>query len=943
MMADSSGDMTMENFNDEFISEIREDLELLEPDLLAMEKQGSEVGAELINHAFRAIHSIKGGAGFCGLKDLGALSHSMENVLMRIRDGRLKISSAIVDALLSGFDRMRLMVDSLNSGETIDFENEKNALQAIIDPGCEVADKPAVAAPPVESDPDTGAGEPGPESPDSSDGHYSVITPEDSIFQGKMFVIECDRIDEAAASGKFLYLVSVDPEKDLRKKGRGVSDIVDDISSTGEILFSELSDQDEPPGKDGSFPGRCVIIASILDTAFVTEVLEIPGSQLIQFEAPDAGSSDPCPIIHYQTVDRKETETPVGDPHGGEPVKQQVPSANPPLQDAVKRQGSAAVLKKPGETIRVNVELINRLMNLAGELVLSRNQLRPLLESHAQGNATINSVMQNLNLVTSEIQEDIMQIRMQPINNLLTRFERIVRDMARQLDRQVDFIIEGGDVELDRTVLEGLSNPFTHLIRNCVAHGIETPAIRRAAGKPETGTIKVKAFHQGGYVHLSIQDNGRGMEPGAIADAAVKKGLITQARADEMLDKEKLNLIFLPGFSTSSEITDLSGRGVGMDVVQTNIEALRGNIHIESLSGQGTTVNIIIPLTLAIVSALIVGCDNFRFAIPHVNVSEVVFLKPGDLQNSVENLGKSEVMRFRGRLLPVVRLRTLLGMKTSVKDLDSGRVITERRNTIADRRSGFESDLEEDQRRRDRDRRKQEWGAVYVVVLKVGVNRFGLCVEELYDTEEIVVKPLSQYIKDCRCFSGATILGDGKVIMILDVSGMASFSGLRFDAVAAEEQRRRELEKKQGTTQGQHRNVLVFSSSDNEFFALPLDRVARLEAVHPGMLHWIGSRKFIPHSNISLSLFTLEEFLSVTACSLERPTLHVIIPKGISIRAGLIVHDIIDTIEVTGPLDRDEISPDGIEGKLFIDGRLIQFIDIDRLSKLMERQITVTA
>jgi len=539
-------------------------------------------------------------------------------------------------------------------------------------------------------------------------------------------------------------------------------------------------------------------------------------------------------------------------------------------------------------------------------------------------------------MVTTGIQEDIMQIRMQPVGNLLGRFNRIIRDTAKTLSKKVNYTVEGGDVELDRTVLEGLFNPMTHLMRNCVDHGIESPDDRKKAGKPETGTISIRAFHQGGNIHINIFDDGKGIDPEKIVAAALKKGIITDVIAGKMNDKEKVDLIFHPGLSTSDKVTDVSGRGVGMDVVKTNIEALRGHIDIDSIPGKGTTVQLLIPLTLAIVSALIVGIDKLRFAIPQANVSEVIFLKSVDFKNNLEKIGDSEVMRLRGRLLSVVRLRTLLDIDTFYLNSDTGIKYLDRRTKLADRRGRDQDAFNMELRSEKEDRRSGEMGGLYVVVIKVGVNRFGLCVEELFNNEEIVVKPLSEHIKGCKCFNGATILGDGGVIMILDASGMATHANLKFTIVSAEDERRVAKDKERNLEDHDSKNVIVFFNAENEFFALELHKMTRLEVIAPEAIHRIGNLKFMEYQGKSISIFNLEEFIPVKPCVSDLKEVYVIIPKNLKTMCGIIVSGLVDIMEISQPLDKSKNTPEGVEGTAFIQGRLVQFLDMDKIKIKIE-------
>ncbi|MFO7885185.1 MAG: chemotaxis protein CheA [Desulfobacteraceae bacterium] len=1002
-MADTGTIDLSEGVGSEFVAEIRDDLELLEPDLLAMEDEQSNVDAELINRAFRSIHSIKGGAGFCGFKDLGLLSHSMENVLMRIRDGRLHIASEIVDALLSGLDKLKLMIEALDSGDPVSFEDEITAFERILEQK-ENIDQPDKEQPDKDQ-PDNEPmgkphGEPAGPSHDvemSSDKGVAVLTtPEDSFFRSKKFQVKKDDIKAALGEGKCIYAVHFDLERDFIKQKKDPADIYIDVENTGDILFFDLDrDTTLEQLKDHSL-GIHLVVATILDLDFLSEVLELPGDEICLFNesalslaasdasfdsvseasaapsksssdtlsVPDSSSDAPSDLVS-ETLSKGSSGGAISDSQTSDPGSLDLSRGqdNCGVRDhgkihfhehradkpGIVQKKTGFEVKKTVETIRVNVDLITRLMNFAGELVLSRNQLRPLIEAYARENADVNSVMQDLDMVTSEIQEDIMQIRMQPVGKLLSRFKRIVRDTARQLSKKISYTVEGEGVELDRTVLEGLSNPMTHLMRNAVDHGIEPPEQRTGNNKPETGTISVKAFHEGGNVHINISDDGMGIDPGKICSKAVEKGIVSKRFADKMTDKEKIDLIFSPGFSTSETITDVSGRGVGMDVVRTNIEKLRGHIDIDSIPGQGTTVKMIIPLTLAIVSALIVGVDRFRFAIPQVNVSEVVFLSTADLKKNLEKVGGSDVIRLRERLLPVIRLRNLLDIDTFYIDEKTEQKKFDRRKTLVDRRDSSsnsfsrvypeEKQENEEKRSNINDRRQTDEGGLYIVVVKVGFNRFGLCVESLFDNEEIVVKPLSDHIKSCRCFSGATILGDGNVIMILDASGMANHANLRFAVVNAEDQRRKVQEAQRGRKLLEGRNVIVFSNAENEFFAIPLNRMVRLEKITPDSVHRVGSLKYMAYQDISISIFNLEDFIPVNPCRSDLEAMYVIIPRGMNVKSGIIVSNIIDTMEVFQKIKKDSNTPPGVEGTAFVDNKLVQFLDMEKIVKLMEDRI----
>ena len=877
----------------EFMEEILEDLEHLESALLEMEKKGAGTDDDLINRAFRAIHSIKGGAGFLGLEDLSRLSHSMENVLMKVREHILAITPDVVDALLEGFDKLGQMAGSSESNGAVSFQAQLDRFERIR------------------------SGETGEFESGETDKAYSrpayerhAALPDD---------VDPADLKTASDKGNYLYLVCLKAE-DLSK--RDISGLRADMEQSGEILYSRESG-------DPLF-----VLATILEPEFLVEVLELPEDRIVGISADEAIEASGKPVgsdgLEKDNESAESSEVP----------RKQEMSAGGGASRARKVQPES---KSGSKTVRINVELLTRLMNRAGELVLSRNQLRPLIEQYAAEDESLNSVMQNLNMVTTEIQEDIMQMRMQPVAGLFSKFKRTIRDTARTLDKKVEYVTEGGDTELDRNVIEHLANPFTHLIRNCVDHGLESPADRVAAGKPETGLVRVRAFHQGGHVHIRISDDGRGIDPDKVAAKAVEKDLVSPDEVESMTGREKVNLIFSPGFSTSREITDVSGRGVGMDVVKSNVEKIRGTVEIDSEPGSGTTVQLIIPLTLAIIPALIIEAGQLQFAVPQVNVSEVFYYQPGELKTRVEKIRGAEVLRLRDSLVPVVRLATVLGMDTFYTDPVTGEKRVERRKRIADRRQET-ADIspQKDSRTNPGGRRRRDWDSGYIVIVNTGANRFGLCVDELHDNEEIVVEPLSDYIKESRCFSGATILGDGRVIMILDVGGIAGMAGFRFDAVHREQQRRLSVAD-QACGPDEKLSMLVFNTCETEFFAVRLESVKRLELVESRKIKSASGCEYMEYNGKELTLFTLDALVPAEAVDpAERDYVYVIIPKHMPFHAGIIVQDIQDIMEISDFAGTEGKTFQGIRDKFFLEETIVQVLDMEwiagRIGSRMEME-----
>ncbi len=470
-------------------------------------------------------------------------------------------------------------------------------------------------------------------------------------------------------------------------------------------------------------------------------------------------------------------------------------------------------------TLRIDVKILDNLMNLVGELVLSRNQV--LQFSDASGDTAMNNAMQKLNLVTSELQEAVMKTRMQPIRNAWNKLPRVVRDLSNACGKKVQVEMEGADTDLDKTVLEAIKDPLTHIVRNSVDHGIETPEQRVAHGKPEVGTLWLRAFHEGGQVNIEIADDGRGMDLDRIKSKAVEKGVVTQDQAKVMSDREVIGLVLLPGFSTAAAVTNVSGRGVGMDVVKTNIERIGGTLEIHSVPGQGTTLRIKLPLTLAIVPALVIKSAGHSFAIPQVNLLELVRMEAERASNEIEFVYGAPVYRLRGNLLPLLYLDKLLNLQGADPKSESLNAETDE--------------------------------AINIVVLQAEDRQFGLVVDAITDTQEIVVKPLDHHLKSLATFAGATIMGNGSVSLILDAIGLAKQGGILSDR----DTRIRDDRKKETAEAIEYDSWLVVDSGDGSQAAVRLDSVARLEEFSADKIERVDGRSVVQYRGQIMALVDL--------------------------------------------------------------------------------------
>jgi two-component system, chemotaxis family, sensor kinase CheA len=551
-------------------------------------------------------------------------------------------------------------------------------------------------------------------------------------------------------------------------------------------------------------------------------------------------------------------------------------------------------------SVRVDVALLDKLMNLVGELVLARNQV--LQFSNAADDPAIVAPSHRLNLITTELQEEVMKTRMQPIGNIWSKFPRTVRDVATSCGKQVRIEMFGQETELDKTIIAAIKDPLTHLVRNSVDHGIELPEGRVAAGKRAEGCLTLRAYHQGGQVNIEISDDGAGLDQERIRRKAVERGLLTAEKAAQLSEREILNLIFLPGFSTAEKITNVSGRGVGMDVVKTNIEKIGGTVEVHSAVGVGTTVKSKIPLTLAIIPGLVVRAGGERFVIPQVSLIELVRINAGPTHRGIETVHGVPVYRLRGRLLPLLYLdRELKISKPAVT-------------------SAFEED-----------------DVSNMVVLQADGRQFGLIVDEIRDAEEIVVKPLDRRLKGLKMFAGATIMGDGLVALILDVLGLAQRAGI------ISESSERMMAGASAAVQeasGEKRAFLVFVGPDDARMAIPLDALARLEEFAASQVERSGAECVIQYRGQILPLVYLREALEERRRS-SRPShaaspdvdaetgvIQVLVCNHDECAVGLVVERIVDIVE-----DRVDVkSPARRKGVLYaavIQERVTELLDLN--------------
>ena len=541
-----------------------------------------------------------------------------------------------------------------------------------------------------------------------------------------------------------------------------------------------------------------------------------------------------------------------------ENTKEEKTPTAPKAEENSKQVAAAAASTAPVQSLRVNVDVLENLMTMVSELVLTRNQLLQIMRHSRESD--FDTPLQRLNHVVSDLQEGVMQTRMQPVGNAWAKLPRIIRDISIDLNKKIDLQMKGQETELDRQVLDLIKDPLTHMVRNSADHGIEGPEDRLAAGKPETGTIILNAFHEGGHIIMQIKDDGKGLNTARIREKAIENGLATEEELDAMTPKQINQFIFAAGFSTAAAVTSVSGRGVGMDVVRTNIEKIGGTIDLDSIEGEGTTVSIKIPLTLAIVSALIVESAGDRFAIPQLAVQELVMASSNG-ENQIEMIKGSPIYRLRDQLLPLVYLDDLL-------HLNKDRKITN----------------EDDEAQKDHAANDN----AFIVVTKVGGYSFGIVVDRVFDTEEIVVKPVAKILGDIELFSGNTILGDGTVIMILDPGGIARSTG---DINVSDTSEK--TEKKTAKSAKKKTSLILFSGVDGTPKAVPLQLVSRLENIDLEKIEYSNDQMVIQYRGSLMPLIPFDHNMTIEKEG-QQPVL--VFTDG-DRSMGLVVTEILDILE----------------------------------------------
>ncbi len=862
----------MDDLLNEFLTETFESIEVVDVELVELEKDPNN--KSVLDNIFRLVHTIKGTCGFLGLPRLESVAHSGENVLGKFRDGEMEVTPEAVTLILKALDRIKEILEGLEetqeepAGDDSEIIDQLNAMAAgEAAPAAKVEEEPVVV---VEEERPTVPGEvtldeleaaflaaPGPDDEDPADepaasgrmesiGGAETVAVISHLFHNR---INSDATLKALLQGA-----------DLRASKKAVEDFF-----TASIEAEKCAD-DKVEVSFANFINAGIAEDQFYNTTVHLEsVLEEVGLSSIDAEFVKE--------LYNQSSEKML----------GAAKKKAAPAEKKP--EAAKKAGSAKEGSIANQSIRVNVDVLDNLMNMVSELVLTRNQLMQI--SRRAGDNDFDIPLQRLSQCTTELQEGVMKTRMQPIGNAWSKLPRIIRDLQMELGKKIDLQMLGAETELDRQVLELIKDPLTHMIRNSADHGIEKVEDRIAVGKKETGTIRLNAFHEGGQIIIEISDDGAGLSVEKLKAKALKNELATEEEIAEMSDQQIQRFIFHAGFSTAAKVTSVSGRGVGMDVVRTNIEKIGGTIELKSTEGKGTTFFIKIPLTLAIVSALIVESGDERFAIPQISVLELVRAS-SDSMHTIEYINSTPVLRLRDRLLPLLHLNKILGFETDEEIVE------------AQQEASHED---------------------FIIITQVGDFTFGIVVDRVFDTEEIVVKPVAPILRDLTVFSGNTILGDGTVIMILDPNGIATEANEAMSDIA--DQRGDDEEESLVSNFDDKEAILLFRAGGDTKRAVPLSLVSRLEEVDVSRIEISEGTKMVQYRGKLMPLVMINDQYEIRSEGRQPMLVFTDDEKSM----GVIVDEISDIKEDTINVEL-ESKAIGQLGTAIIDGEATEVIDI---------------
>jgi len=902
-------------FLSEFEAEARIHIEKIETAFLDISMFASDL--KLINSVFRAAHSMKGTAGFLSLGKVVAVTHELENILSQVKEGFLAINEEIADIVLQSVDCLKELIDNLNNDDDISVIKIVETLKKYAaNTGSLTVSVAANAA------------------ANAASSRFSDVTPGDAPVEDVHIPFNLSdnhtekTLKNALKRGHKIYFVNIDFNRSLGKYYKNPRGMIEDIFSIG-LIVQVIVDNSVTVGSvitsnvtagsvtvnntekklvntdNNIFIDDLVNALKENDTStlkiLVTSVLEID-----LFSKAVGVDSKHIFLLSRKIIFGEESEadiTAASEEYNNKNILQKK------LAEKDKNNKSS---KENNMSIRLNITDINKIMDLANEMILTRNQLFSIAADHKKSIPGFTPLLHDINHLTTEIHERIMFTRMQPISVIFNKFPRIIRDTAKTLKKDITVNILRDDITLDKYLLEELTDPITQLVKNSADHGMESAQQRAATGKPPKGTITLDAYMRDGSAIIEVIDDGRGIDIDALKNKAVERGIVTEEILASMPKGEVFNLIFKPGISTARNVTNLSGRGVGMDIVKTNIEKSGGSIEVESGLGAGTTVRLKMPLTLSVINTLIVNIDYISYAVPELNVEHIVRICSNNASTRIEKVNKSLVLIYNGLIIPIITMKEIeakaKGASGSNTSLVSADKVLERCLAA---------------------------NVTKCLILRADGRRFALLIDDALDTEQVLVKPLPIYLQNCPCYFGVTVLGSGKAVTILDAAGIMRFMGIENIERDVSQQFSLAPEKYRKTLN--EKQILIFMCSGKEYFAVDLGDISRIEVIKAKDIQEINDESFINIAGITWRIARPENFAPVEKLDYTEEKLYFLILKN-TLHMGLLVKKVIDKTEDEFVLDNKQIYSDFIFGTGVYNEKILIFLNPAAIAEHIENE-----
>ena len=857
--------MDTDLFLDDFEAEAKAHIEVIEAAFLDVASLVRD--PKLMNNVFRTAHSLKGTAGFFFLEKIVSIAHELESVFSQIKDGNLEVDGEITDIVLQSVDCLRDLVDNINDEDAIDTAPLIETLKKYSDTANHQNQKSAKAHIP-----------------------FALDDPETE-----------KALKKATRYGHKLYYINVSFNRGLGEYYKHPEIMFDSILSIGSILKAIVNgNADEIISEQDPAAMAAKLINALAESD--TSTLELLVASVLEFELFSIATEIDEKHIHPLS---KELLLSANSGKSSEYPGSLPPAPTPP-PGLPKAETGAAYIKTSENTnsssIRLDISTITALVDLANEMILTRNRLNSAVTEHRKEIAGIMPILHDMNRLTSEIQERVMLTRMQPVSVVFGKFPRIIHDTAKALNKEIEIEILGGDVTLDKYLLDSLADPITQLVKNSADHGVERAGRRAALGKPQKGKITLNAYMRDGSAIIEIADDGAGIDVQALARKGLDTGILTEDALLSMSESEIFDLIFEPGFSTAKEVTNMSGRGVGMDIVKTNIEKLGGVIEIESEIGKGTTIRLKMPLTLSVLRILIVTIDSVRYAVPEINVERIVRIRGSMPSKRLERLNNSLVLSLDGHVLPLVTMEEI-DAKAKGLEPPSAEALLER------------------SLRRDVNK---------CLVLKTDDRYFALLIDDAIETEQTLVKPLPEFLKSCLCYSNVTVLGNGSAIAILSAEGILRLMEIEGASKA-------DFSEECAKGGSEERQYIIFKCSGSEYYALETCEISRIETIDPMHIQDIGSANYINIAGETVRIIRPEKYIPVRTRRYTEEKLYMLTLKKSPSPMGFLVGKVLDKVEGVFELAHDQLCSEYIFGTGTFDEKVIIFLNPAAITEEIEK------